>query len=377
MKTRFRDGTGSRSYRFVIEDTDRHGNVRVYFRRKSQPKIRLAAQVGTPEFDAEYQRAHRGELNPKAAVKIGPAERGSLRWLCSEYFGSAIFKDLGPATRKSRRAILEAVSDLVGDIAAAEWEPRHVAKLRDRKSASPAAANEVVKALRQLFAWASSPEYGYIAGNPAAKVSYLGTRNPDGWRAWTERDVEKFTAFYPVGTRERLAIDLLLFTGVRRSDVVRLGPQMERNGYLIFTETKGRAHVKKTHRLPILADLRASIDATPTGHLVYLVNSDDRPWLPKTFSQWFERACRKAGVDAGLSAHGLRKLGAQLCVERGATEHQLMALYGWESPKQAAHYTRRANRERLEAEAAILLQNKVSHIGAAKQSGGTNEAKTG
>lgn len=368
MKIHLRDGTGNREYLYLVEDADRHGNVRIYFRRKGQPKVRLRAQPGTAEFDQEYLRAFNRAGEAARPVDPGSlAEKGSLRWLCGQYFGSAAYQELAPLTRKARRTILDAIcndeakdGDVRGNLPVAAWEPRHIAALRDKKAGTPAAANAIVKSLRQLFAWANSPEYGHMFGNPAMKVSYLGSRNPDGWRAWTIADVMKFTAAYPAGSKERLAIDLLLYTGVRRSDVIRLGPQMERDGHLIFTEMKGRAKTVKAHRLPILPTLRESIDATPTGPLSYLTDAYGNPWhRPKSFSQWFERICRAAGIEKGLSAHGLRKLGAQLCAERGATEHQLMALFGWTSPKQAAHYTRRADRQRMESEAAGLLQNKI------------------
>ena len=64
MKVWLRDKSGIRLYRFVVEDIDRHGNVRVYFRRKGQPKIRLFEMPGTAAFDAEYQRAFSGEQRP-------------------------------------------------------------------------------------------------------------------------------------------------------------------------------------------------------------------------------------------------------------------------------------------------------------------------
>ena len=156
------------------------------------------------------------------------------------------------------------------------------------------------------------------------------------------------------GTR-LVALDLFLFTGVRRSDIVKLGPQMERNGKLVFAEMKGRAKNIKPHELPILPPLRASIDATPSGQLVYLATKFGRAHSAKAFGNWFAKRCREAGLEPGLSAHGLRKCGARRCAEAGATEHQLMALFGWSSPKQAAHYTRNANRQRLEAAAAPLL----------------------
>ena len=61
---------------------------------------------------------------------------------------------------------------------------------------------------------------------------------------------------------------------------------------------------------------------------------------------------------AGLphcTAHGLRKAGATFAAEQGATEHQLMAIYGWDSPKQAALYTRAADRKRLIKDAMALV----------------------
>jgi integrase len=361
-----RDGSGWRKYRHVTEDVDRHGNVRVYFRRKGQPKVRLTETPGTPAFDQKYQRIYRGELTEaalKAATRAAAAP-GTMRWLCEQYYTSAVFQALGESTRKVRRSILDGICasipkngiNPIGTFRYAFMEPHNVATLRDEKATLPEAANARVKALRQLFTWASSPEYRYADKNPAREVAYLKSNNPDGFRAWTEADVSKFEARHPIGTKARLALDLLLYTGVRRSDVVKLGPQMERDGKLIFSETKGRAKLVKTHELPILQPLRVSIDATRTGHLVYLVTAFGRPHSAKAFGAWFKRRCREAGIDNDLSAHGLRKLGAQRCVEAGATEHQIMALFGWASTKQAATYTRRANRARLEAEAAVLLQ---------------------
>ena len=72
------------------------------------------------------------------------------------------------------------------------------------------------------------------------------------------------------------------------------------------------------------------------------------------FGNWFRWRCNEAGLPH-CSAHGLRKCGATIAANNGATEHQLMAIYGWENPKQAAHYTRKANRKKLAADAMHLV----------------------
>jgi integrase len=376
MKVRLRDKSGSRLYRYLIEDVDRHGNVRIYFRRKGQPKIRLSEMPGTNTFDEEYQRAFRGVVKPPSASQHTPAIPGTMRWLCAQYYASAKFQSLAESTRKVRRGILEEICQRAGNFRYAMMETPHVAKLRDEKAAFPDAANNRVKVLRQLFAWASSPEYGYTKGNPARDVTKLPSTNPDGIRAWSEADAASYEARHPIGTKARLAFDLLLYTGVRRSDVVRLGPQLERGGKLLFSETKGGSRIVKTHELPILPPLRQSIDATKkhVGHLVYLMTQWGKPHSAKGFGNWFKDRCREAGLE-DLSAHGLRKLAAQRCAEAGATEHQLMALFGWTNPQQAAVYTKKANRAKLEAEAARLLQAQSSNINVplfpAVASGGT------
>jgi integrase len=361
MKVRLRDNSGIRDYRFLVEDVDRHGNVRIYFRRKGQPKIRLTEMPGTAAFDTEYQRALNDALKPPSASQRGAVTPETMRWLCEQYYASSAFQLLAPSTRKVRRKTLEEMCQRCGNFPFATMDARHVAKLRDEKTAFPEGANHRVKALRQLFAWASSPEYRYATKNPAREVAYLRSNNPDGIRAWSEADAARYEARHPIGTKARLAFDLLLYTGVRRSDAVRLGPQMERDGKLVFSEKKGSSRIVKTHELPILPPLRRSIDATKKqiGHLVYLVTATGQPQSAHGFGTWFSRRCREAGL--ALSAHGLRKLGAQRCAEAGASEHQLMALFGWANPKQAAVYTKKANRAKLEAAAAPLLDARNSN----------------
>jgi integrase len=370
MKVRLRDKSGIRVYRYLVEDVDRHGNVRIYFRRKGRPKIRLNEIPGTPAFDTEYQLAFNDEVKRPSENQRIVWRPGMLGWLCEQYYASAVFQALDKSTRKTRRRILEAICERrvdgqpAGTFRFSKMEPRHVAKLRDEKAGFPHAANSRLKALRQLFAWACLPEYRYATKNPARDVTNLQTNNPDGIPAWSEADAARYETRHPLGTKARLAFDLLLYTGVRRSDAVRLGPQMERDGKLVFSEQKGRARIVKTHELPILPPLRQSIDATKKqiGHLVYLVSASGQPQSAHGFGTWFIRRCREAGL--ARSAHGLRKLGAQRCAEAGATEHQLMALFGWANPKQAAVYTKKANRAKLEAAAAPLLEAQNSNAAA-------------
>lgn len=363
---------------YLIADADRHGNVRLYVRkRRDTPKIRLREAPGTEAFLAEYRTALAEQVKPVSerratidaeakanAVRVDrlppptPAKPGTLRALCQAYYASAEFKALVKADLRRKRLdslCLETFGaqgePCHGDKPVAQMMRRHVRKIRDARADAPEAANARLKDLRVLFAWAAENEL--VAANPAAEVRYI--RIPtDGFHAWSIDEVRQYEARHPVGTQARLALALLLFAGVRRSDVVRLGRQMENSGWLRFTEAKDAKRHPKARETPILPELRAVIDATPSGHLTYLVTAFGKPFTANGFGNRMKKWCLEAGLPH-CTAHGLRKAGAAIAAERGATEGQIMAIYGWESTKQANLYTRKARRKMMAGAAMHLI----------------------
>ena len=215
----------------------------------------------------------------------------------------------------------------------------------------PEAANNLVKALRQLYSYAT--DYDLAERNPARDVSRIHTGS-DGFHSWNPEEVRQFEKRHPVGTKARLALALMLYAGLRRSDAVSLGPQHAKAGHLVFTVIKNRNRKPVTLQLPILPQLQTIIDATPSGNLSFLVTQFGKPFTGAGFGNWFRRRCDEAGLPH-CSAHGLRKAGATIAAENGASEHQLMAIFGWASPKQAAHYTKAAPQKVLAGSAMPLL----------------------
>jgi len=365
MEFRIRDGTGTMRLKYLVEETDRHGNVRVYFRRHGR-RLRIRETPGTDEFMAAYRAAYSGDV---AAPAMSLPVSGSLHWLIWLYYQSASFGRLSKRTRYVRRGLLDRLCETNGDFPFKMVKALHVRDMRDVKTDFPAAANARVKALRQLFKWAV--EAGHLQHNAAREVEYLEPKSRDGFHTWTPDEVHRFEARHPIGGKARLALALLLYTGVRRSDVVKLGPQLERDGWLYFTMTKG----DKEHQVPLLPELRDVLDASSSGHLAYLVTAFGKPYTAAGFGNWFRRRCNEAGLKH-CSAHGLRKAGATIAAENGATEYELMAIYGWESPKEAALYTRKANRKRLAASAMHKLTgNKIPSLSVMVPSGETIRGK--
>ena len=207
----------------------------------------------------------------------------------------------------------------------------------------------------RLHAWSrvGGIEQEHVRTNAAREVPYLKGK-PGGFHSWEMGEVQKFQERHPIGTKARLALGLLLYTGQRRSDIVLFGRQHVHQGALKFTQVKGRNRSPKRLELPILPELQEIIDASPTGHMTFLVTKFGKPFTANGFGGWFRRRCDEAGLRH-CSAHGLRKAGAAIAAENGATESQLMAIFGWESMKEAARYTKAARQNKLARDAMPLL----------------------
>ena len=346
-----------------VEDRDRHGNVRIYYRRKGFRKVRLQGTPWTPEFMAAYDAAKKIAAPPQGVI-ARPTLPNTWSWLCLSYFEeSAEYKHLDPRTQRVRRLILEGTFDesirpdsdkRFADMPLAKMNASAIRVLRDRKSDKKGSANNRLKAMRQVFKWGVAKEY--VPLDPAREVARFEIGG-EGFRPWTLEDVEQFEKRHPIGTRARLALALLLYTGQRRSDVIRFGKQHIKNGALTFTQRKGRKRTPITLSLPILPTLQKIIDASPCGDLTFVVNELGRPFTDAGFGNKFRQWCDQATLPQ-CSAHGLRKLAATIAANNGATAHQLMAMFGWLTLKQAEHYTKRADQKRLAGDAMYLLEKR-------------------
>ncbi|MBZ0163172.1 MAG: tyrosine-type recombinase/integrase [Notoacmeibacter sp.] len=330
---------------YVLRECDRHGRVRLYFRRGKGKRIALPDPRDREAFDRAYA---------SALADVAPAPRnaasGTLEWLILRYKESGKFAALRPSTRRMRDNILKRVIARSGHVPFVDVRRRHVVEAMD--SLKPHAANNFRKVMSQVFSWAVSIEL--VDTNPVAGVPAIRIKS-DGFHTWTVAEVEQFRRRWPLGTRARLAMDLLLYTGLRRADVIVVGLQHISDGELsIRTQKTGmRVH------LTIYDDLQASIDACRGGNLTLLTTTRNTTFSsPASFGNWFRKACIAANVPG--RAHGLRKAGATIAADRGATVHMLMAMYGWTRAAQAEVYTRAADRRRLAAMAGARIANEFA-----------------
>lgn len=349
---------------YLMKDWDARGNGRIYVRFQGK-KIRLRAPPGTPEFakayaDALYELQNNGKKRP-----LGGAAAGTMGWLAACYFASAEFRRLNPGSQATRRRIIEEClneprkpgsRDLLRDCPVHLFSAVHVKALRDRKANLPAAANNRKKYMSAWFSWAI--ESDLMTNNPAREVRRIEYAS-DGFHTWTLDEIRQFEAKFQIGTKARLALALLLFLGVRRSDVVLLGKQHRQGDWIRFVPQKTRHKRQGLSEKPILPALADIIAKSPTGDLTFLVTEYGGPFSGKGFSRWFKSRCAEAGLPH-CTAHGLRKAGATIAANMGATERMLMAMYDWSSASQATKYTEKADKKKLGAAATQLINDQMA-----------------
>jgi integrase len=168
---------------------------------------------------------------------------------------------------------------------------------------------------------------------------------------WTEEHVAAYERRWPIGTRQRVWLDVLLYTGLRRGDAVRFGRQHVRDGVGSLKTEKSGFTVAVT--LPILPVLAQTLAAGPCGDLTFIAGARGEPFTKESFGNLFRAACKAAGVPG--SAHGVRKVAATRAANAGATVAQLEAIFGWSGGTMASLYTRSADRKRLAIEAMHKL----------------------
>jgi integrase len=281
------------------------------------------------------------EADQQQRAQVGASLRslpGSFSALCASYYISPEFRGLKASTQRVRRNILERFRAEHGHRMLKDLQTSHVRSIIGAKANTPEAANNLLKVLRVVLNFAVGE--GIIAGNPALAVKRYRSRG-EGHHSWTEEEITQFQATHLIDTRAGLALALFLYTGQRKSDVVRMGWQHMRGNRIAVRQ-------QKTGRLlaiPIHPELARALAAAPKTNLTFLMTEHGASFSAAGFGNWFRRVCDAAGLS-GCSAHGLRHAAGRRLVEAGCTEHEIAATLGM-SLRMVARYTQAASQEQL------------------------------
>lgn len=328
---------------YIHSFRDRHGKLRHTFRKTGCKKVTLPGLPGSREFMDAYQACLENAPD-RLEVGASSVKAGSISALIVQYYQSSDFKSLRPSTQKTYKGIIERFRTDYGALPVKGMEPKHVRAIIDKRSATPEAANNLLKMIRRLMQFAI--ERDWRDTDPARDVRKVKHKS-DGFHSWTEAEIEQFEARFPIGTKERLAMALLLYTAQRRSDVVKMGRQHVKDGFILVCQEKTDTRLE----IPIHPRLREVLANTSVDSMTYLTTRTGAPYVKESFGNWFRAACKAVGLPH-CSSHGLRKAASRRLAEAGCTPHQIMAVTGHKSLKEVVTYTAAANQKRL-AESAL------------------------
>jgi integrase len=328
---------------------DRHGRVRVYFRKGKGQRIALPASVGSDEFNIAYQAALAGQIEGKRERRR-PDQAGTIGALVASYMRSAAYIGLRDTSKAGYTTWLEMLRAKHGHrTLAGLTRSRIVTGILQPYAARPGAAQFVLKIVRILIRHAI--EIDWLNHDPSLGIKRAKTEEV---RSWTDEEIAAFEKRWPIGTKQRLAFGLMLYTGQRRSDVYRMT-------WADVNETSIRVVQQKTGAkltLPLHTDLKVALAAAEREHITIINNQWNRPFTVESFGMWLRDAITAAGLPLDCRPHGLRKAAGRRLAEAGCTANEIMSVLGHTTLAEAERYTRQADQEKLAKAALVKLEGR-------------------
>lgn len=325
----------------VSSFVDRHGKERFRFRKAGRPTYYFKSYPGSAEFREEYDAVS----SSGAVPAIARAMPGTIDDLVARFYRSSGWEGAGADTKRVRRGILEAFRAQHGAKRVAKVTFEHieailVAKSRkrvDEETGRTVGGKEAARSLRKqlvrLFGYAVKLKM--IDHNPVELADRVKVPNTGGFHTWTEDEIAQYQATHALGTKARLALEIILWTGQRRGDARLFGRKHLKGGQITYRQSK----TGKILSLLAQAPLVEAIAAMPTVGLdTFLVTDFGKPFSRAGLGNKMREWCDQAGLPQ-CSAHGLRKAIARRSAESGAGNQGIKAVGGWSGDAEVARYT--------------------------------------
>lgn len=341
------------NYPGLIKEPLPSGAFRYRVRERGNPKnrIRIYCAPSDADFTRQYTLARLGE-QPKPLVKaVAIAKPKSVGWLVNAYLDHleklVANGTSSPKTLKKKRNLLNRLLAFQQKEMLIPTE--RLQEMHDEMLETPSQADAFIEATGVMFQWAK--KRGFVKSNPALGVerSYI---KGEGAIPWKLEDVRKFLSCHLPGSKAHLSLTILLCTLCRIEDLTILGRKHETviDGVqmLRWTPTKkGSSEVI----IPFLAPMRAAVKAQKVIGETYVLGRGGKPFASgDSMSAMFKRWCVDAGLPK-LSAHGIRKSGAEFLAEQGCSQYEIMAIMGHSEAKTSEIYTKKVARGKLAAKA--------------------------
>ena len=325
---------------------DRHGRPRHYFRKGKGRRKLLPGRPGSEEFMAAYQAALAGEEHAK--IKRQRGELGTFDRLVQDYYASPGYLRMADTTRRTYQLVIERLfrDEKIGHRAVNQMSRQHVQQIIGRRAGTPGAANDVLKKLKILLHFAI--DNGWRKDDPTLRIKAFAEGE---FHTWTDDEIAQFEQRWPMGSRERTAFALLLFTGQRASDVKNMGwaDVVDQMIHVV----QGKTGVKLW--IPMHPELQAALNAWGGGGKLMLTTSFGKEFSDKGFSNFMAERIGQAGLPEQCVTHGLRKAAARCLAEAGCSSKEIAAITGHTTLKEIERYTKAAEQRKLAVSAMARL----------------------
>lgn len=306
----------------------------LYFQRRGWKSQKFVAEFGTPEFWTEYASI----LSDERPVSKITAR--SFKALIKSYHRSSRYTQLKPRTALDYDKYLRFFEDVMGDANPVNMKRKDVIRLRDSNADKPYFANYSLRVLRVLLE--HCVDLGWREMNPARGVSEIKTvkkaRSP-----WPQELLDQYRIACPLGTRERLAMELCVGTGQRIGDVIEMRwSDIQDGGFAVRQNKTG-----KQLWIPILPELQAALDAA-SRHSVFILTNErgTNRWSYRGVAQAVKKV--RDQINAlDFDIHSWRYNAACELVEAGCGDDLVAAVTG-QSAAMVQHYTKQV-RQRVRA----------------------------
>jgi integrase len=322
---------------YINEYFDRHGKLRRDFRRKGSKKTPLPGLPGSAEFMAVYQACLEGQ---PTAASVNRKLEGSFGRLVTDFYANRAFKkDLKPSSQRNYRLVLESLAKDHGHRAVSMMTQQAVERIINRIGENrPAMANLTRAVLRKLMKFAK--KNGMIAINPVVDIEAFKVGEH---HSWNDAELRQFERYWRLGTRERLAYALLLYTAQRVGDVASRTRAHVRDGEVYIVQEKTGAELW----IPIHPQLALALKAYQPNGLALVGKANGQPLTTQGLSLLLSRAIDKAGLPGRCVPHGLRKAMLRVLAEEGCTAKEIQAVSGHKTLREIERYTKAADQRKL------------------------------
>lgn len=321
--------------KYVNEYIDRTGKLRRYFRKGGKQLGPLEGEPGSEQFMTAYA-AYLAE-KPRAAKTTLHAD--SLGKLIIDFYGSRLFTDRKPSTRQLYKYALEPLAKEHGHRSASTMTAEHAEKIINAIGAKrPGMGNLTRAVMRRVMQFAVKTKLrkdNPMLGIDAFKVGEHHT--------WDDAELKQFEDRWRLGTRERLAYALLLYTGQRVGDVAKMNRADVADGLIHVVQQKTGAELW----VPIHPELQLAMKALPAKGLTLVGDANGRPIKRAALSALMRAAIKEARLSKRCVSHGLRKAAMRRLAESDATANQIASISGHKTLKEVERYTKAADQKKM------------------------------